>query len=92
MAADPGGYLVIPSMCDIYLTFGCGVLCVDVLQISVSKSLTKGEASDLISEHKCSLAEPAQLQELQVGKLHLAVHARDLHRAHQHQTCACLLV
>jgi hypothetical protein len=52
------------------------VLCRHALQISVSNSLTKGEASDLISEHKSSLAEPAQLQELQVGTLHPAVHAR----------------
>jgi hypothetical protein len=83
-----------PAACvATHLTLACRVLCVSMLQISVSQSLTKGEASDLISEHTCSLAEPAQLQELQVGNLRLAVHARNSRHIHQCQmrmlACVC---
>lgn len=38
-----------------------------VLQIAVAGPITKGQASDLISTDKCSLAEPAQRARLQVG-------------------------
>lgn len=38
-------------------------------QIPVQQSMTKGEASDLISADKCALATPVQLRELQVSKL-----------------------
>lgn len=38
-----------------------------VLQIAAGGPITKGQAADLISAHKYSLAEPAQRARLEVG-------------------------